>query len=948
MNERSEAHRATVRLQIFRVLRDTKWMILVSVLVSVILYAPDQLREIYRIVDADLSFVGVVRTFLPVLLIAVMCWLGAHQMAQASAERMPHQSAGQVTAHLLPPLVGILPLLACAAGQYDSRPNRFAEADTVVGSAWEKYDVDLASTVGGLEIGAASLAALALLSAGVFWYLGRLMQPGSCALNISYFGRIRFLGVVLLLMFGLTSAYVLSPLALPRFFGVFGILATFVLCGAAFTLYFSLLTLRHRFPFLPLIIAVAFTLSVFDFNDNHQVRLLQDAGPPPDERPTAPEEFENWYKNRPDRHAFDEYPVYIVTAQGGGIYAAYQTALFLARLQDQCPAFRHHLFAISSVSGGSLGAATFASLMNASPPTDRQPDGPCPAIGKYLANDRQPPEGPVSAGPLEEKVSRILANDFLSPLVASALFPDFLQRFLAVPFASLDRARVLEAAFEDAMREIEAGGKPTFERSFLAHWDPNGSSPALLMNATDAGSGRRYLFSPFDIWTGSAAKGMRFGSLVHFDFSNRMDAERAKKEGRPRKTLDLRLSSTVGISARFPWMTPAATIPIDDFDPSKLRKVRIVDGGYVDNSGVETALDLIQSVTDELEFVPDLDTGGLGLSSVGRTRSGGKVRFNLIVLSGGSFAVRGSFALGETLEPVRTFLSTRESRAYAAIERANRMLQPKAIATFDDGASPVTVKARTVRTMSLTNQFYDMPLGWTLSDRTRDIIAQQSGRYWDCDPDGFFEQTGSFPATDCIQLLVFHELNRSLADAGTDLGMAKSIVGAGEERFSHQRFIRCYRDRMRADMTLQQARNLQAVLRLWDANKEWENAPDAWLAYILAAVAHQTGGFTHQYAVRMKADQAALGRFGNMLGLDLASRPAVMLIPDVVVRVAIAQFFFPEERFKAFEEAFRGTPPDMAAVRQLTGVETATQVEQRMEAFLACIVQTKQAAAAGK
>ena len=45
MNDRSEAHRVAARLQIFRVLRDTKWMIAVSILVSLVLYAPDQLRE---------------------------------------------------------------------------------------------------------------------------------------------------------------------------------------------------------------------------------------------------------------------------------------------------------------------------------------------------------------------------------------------------------------------------------------------------------------------------------------------------------------------------------------------------------------------------------------------------------------------------------------------------------------------------------------------------------------------------------------------------------------------------------------------------------------------------------------------------------------------------------------------------------------------------------------
>ena len=418
MNERSDAYRAAARLQIFRVLRDTKWMIVVSILVSLILYAPDQLREIYRIVYADLSFVGLVRAFLPVLLIAVMCWLAAHQVAQASAERMPPRSAGQVTAQLLPPLLGALPLLACAAGQYDSRPNRFGEADAlnVVGSTWESYDVDLASTVGsGLAIGAASLAALALLSAGAFWYVGRRLQPQSCAVNVSHLCRTRFLVAVLLLMFGLTLAYVLSPLTLPRFFGVFGILATFVLCGAAFALYFSLLTLRHRFPFIPLILAVAFVLSVFDFNDNHQVRLLQagpDTPPPPDVRPTAWDEFKTLAQEPAGSGRLRERGV-------SGLY------------RDR--AGRRHL---CGVSNGAVSGAPAGSLPGIPPPPVRDQLGvgrqsgrcdlrvadeceaavtPMPAAGDAArqplsgdwpppATDRQPPDEPDEPGPLEKEV----------------------------------------------------------------------------------------------------------------------------------------------------------------------------------------------------------------------------------------------------------------------------------------------------------------------------------------------------------------------------------------------------------------------------------------------------------------------------------------------------------------------------------------------------------------
>ena len=87
-----------------------------------------------------------------------------------------------------------------------------------------------------------------------------------------------------------------------------------------------------------------------------------DPGAVPAALPQAEVAFRDWFRQRPDRDRFAgrRYPVYVVAAEGGGIYAALHAASALGGLQDRCPAFADHLFAISSVSGGSLGAATFA------------------------------------------------------------------------------------------------------------------------------------------------------------------------------------------------------------------------------------------------------------------------------------------------------------------------------------------------------------------------------------------------------------------------------------------------------------------------------------------------------------------------------------------------------------------------------------------------------------
>ena len=59
-----------------------------------------------------------------------------------------------------------------------------------------------------------------------------------------------------------------------------------------------------------------------------------------------------------------KYPVYIIAAEGGGIYAAHHAAVWLSRMQDICPSFAQHIFAISGISGGSVGGSVFAGLID--------------------------------------------------------------------------------------------------------------------------------------------------------------------------------------------------------------------------------------------------------------------------------------------------------------------------------------------------------------------------------------------------------------------------------------------------------------------------------------------------------------------------------------------------------------------------------------------------------
>ena len=244
--------------------------------------------------------------------------------------------------------------------------------------------------------------------------------------------------------------------------------------------------------------------------------------------------FEKWLANRPDLAEYRDrgkpYPVYIVAAEGGGSYAAHHTAMVLAELQDRCPRFRHHVFAISGVSGGSLGAAVFASVadrleaqpykVNCPGRTERpkwineadpialwkpEPVRFQPCIAQSLGI-RTTPNTDASEVPTlaRDATCRFLARDFLSPVVFLAIVPNIAQRVLSwlpswIPRPRYDRALGLEYGFEAAATDLPEGRAldSYFERSVIEAWSPEKSVPALVLNMTRADSGERYLAAPF-------------------------------------------------------------------------------------------------------------------------------------------------------------------------------------------------------------------------------------------------------------------------------------------------------------------------------------------------------------------------------------------------------------------------------------------------------------------
>jgi hypothetical protein len=201
----------------------------------------------------------------------------------------------------------------------------------------------------------------------------------------------------------------------PQHVGSFGIVFIFLSALLYFATWLSWNCRKTRVPVLGALLVLVFAFAYLGLNDNHRIRYQISSHP----LASLEEAFKAWYAARQDRTHYTQkgakYPVYVVAAAGGGVYAALNTAEQLALMQDFCPAFAQHLFAISSVSGGSLGAAVITAL-----------------AAKNAKNEswRECSFGPPRQRPYEGYVRAYFDYDFAAPLIWASLFPDFIQRVL--------------------------------------------------------------------------------------------------------------------------------------------------------------------------------------------------------------------------------------------------------------------------------------------------------------------------------------------------------------------------------------------------------------------------------------------------------------------------------------------------------------------------------------
>ncbi|MEE4144229.1 MAG: hypothetical protein V2I26_05460, partial [Halieaceae bacterium] len=212
------------------------------------------------------------------------------------------------------------------------------------------------------------------VSIGLWWFLTRRRQLRLCGLPLVpnpergikepmlSFGRVNWILVYIaaVVTLVLVTAFVIWPVGAPRLLGTPAIVvlafAGIALFGSLVLTYWPLSKGQPGATALVLILAVVFGYS----NDNHWIRTAPEV--PALKGLDAVGQFEHWSDTNPtDRTIDGRRPVILVAAAGGGIRAAYWTATTLATLES-IAGFGQGLFAISGVSGGSVGAAVYTAI----------------------------------------------------------------------------------------------------------------------------------------------------------------------------------------------------------------------------------------------------------------------------------------------------------------------------------------------------------------------------------------------------------------------------------------------------------------------------------------------------------------------------------------------------------------------------------------------------------
>jgi hypothetical protein len=210
---------------------------------------------------------------------------------------------------------------------------------------------------------------------------------------------------------------------------------------------------------------------------------------------------------------------------------------------------------------------------------------------------------------------------------------------------------------------------------------------------------------------------------------------------------DLRTSTAIGLSARFPIVSPAGEFNGVEFDWSLKqhpRRVGLVDGGYFENSGTATAMDLFfaldasikeNKLPINLRLIVIGGIDGVFDELLGRmiygtaTRGALKQEADDFVRLGDALSghvprsSRGAPVSGELASPISALLGTRADQGKQAISRGWLTLVARSLEHDKDPSNSID---ELVPMFGLSEANIPFPLSWVVSRPVRQRIAART------------------------------------------------------------------------------------------------------------------------------------------------------------------------------------------------------------------------------
>jgi hypothetical protein len=287
-------------------------------------------------------------------------------------------------------------------------------------------------------------------------------------------------------------------------------------------------------------------------NHDHPIRKKSDDINAADSRPLLKNHFDRWASMHPNDSI-----VVFVCAEGGALRTGAFSSMILSKLQDRDTSFKDRIFAFSSVSGGSLGIGYFNALA-------------------YFNNHRDLMNDPSF---YSNKTKDFFTRDHLAPLIGKLFYGDIINLFSPRMIPVFDRAGALEKSWELGYEQNATFNDNTnvFASDYYSVYNPKDSGwyPAWFINTEEVETGLQGWITNVD------ARAL--------PLSRNRDILR-KVEG------TIRYSTAVNFSTRFPLFSPGGAL---DY---QLHRYHYVDGGYIENYGAQTMLEVLQELRNDTLF----------------------------------------------------------------------------------------------------------------------------------------------------------------------------------------------------------------------------------------------------------------------------------------------------------------------------------------------------------